>query len=141
MCVDPVTIIGIAVSGLGMMMQMGQTNQVAETNQAPIYEQMTRTETAHELRKEDSTKEKTRAIGLQKAQYGASGVDPLDGSAVDTFANTAEEFALRDYADAFDTDAELSSLYHNVDVIRSEAKQKNQSAMTNFIVTAGRTLL
>jgi len=108
------------------------SQQMALANaQASLTEyEITNMEQAAALRQSERKKKMRRAIGTQLALYGASGVDPLQGTPVDVMGDTASEFAYEDYADAFETQGRI---YSNMIKARNQRAYGKQQAFGSLL--------
>ena len=68
--------------------------------------------------------------------YSASGVG-LEGTPTDVFESTAREFAYEDYADRFDTYANMGSKYMEADAYRRAGRQKAFGNLLDFGISWG----
>jgi len=77
-----------------------------------------------------------KTVGAQRALYSASGVG-LEGTPTDVFEQTAKEFAYEDYADRFDTLANIGSKYMEADAYRRAGRQKAVGNLLDFGISWG----
>jgi len=68
--------------------------------------------------------------------YSASGVG-LEGTPTDVFEQTAKEFAYEDYADRFDTLANMGSKYMEADLYRQSGRQRAVGNLLDFGISWG----
>jgi len=92
---------GLALSAIGTAASIGQAHSQAKTQKAMYQRQAQVTATESALRKQDRLERLDKIMGQQRALYGASGVDPLVGSAADVQANTVADFTSEQYMDDF----------------------------------------
>jgi len=77
-----------------------------------------------------------KTVGAQRALYSASGVG-LEGTPTDVFEQTAKEFAYEDYADRFDTLANMGSKYMEADLYRQSGRQRAVGNLLDFGISWG----
>tara|TARA_B100000029_G_scaffold117531_2_gene110733 strand:- start:1643 stop:2182 length:540 start_codon:yes stop_codon:yes gene_type:complete len=111
------------IATAGTLYSMQQNVALGNRQAALSSFQADQTERAYLERKEQRRKQLRRVVGTQRALYSSSGVS-LEGTPLDVFADTAREFAYEDWADKFDSYANVVSKRYEASIYKQSGRQR-----------------
>ena len=111
------------IATAGTLYSMQQNVALGNQQAALSAFQADQSERAYLERKEQRRKQLRRVVGQQRALYSSSGV-ALEGTPTDVFADTAREFSYENFADKFDTYANVVSKRYEASTYRQSGRQR-----------------
>lgn len=128
----------IAISAASTLFSVAAQQSQANRQQAMYDRQAQITATENALQAEDRRRRNLAEIGKLRAQYGASGVDPNEGSADIVIQDTAAAFAREQFNADFNAKTKIGSYQTSGDNAQADANAKSVGTLFNFASSAAK---